>query len=160
MLTVYAVKNATVPRHSSHYSPTSTSEYVQCASSCLNWWKGPLEADLHGARPLCMLKWLDQINGTKSYDLYTTQNYFPGVHVLSDVRRSSQNTSNTILPKAAVSYPFFLSIIKKCDLQFKDLSPDQWEKCMQCMSSIQKAMPEEVECMDSTQKTSGRRVFV
>jgi hypothetical protein len=47
---------ATVPRHFSHYSPTSSSEYVQCASSCLNWWKGPLECDLHGLRPLCLLE--------------------------------------------------------------------------------------------------------
>ena len=115
----------TVPRHYSHYSPTSTSEYVQCASSCLNWWKGPLEADLHGQRPLCMLEWLDQINGPNYYDLYTTHNYFPGVHVLSDARPCTQSTSETRLPIPAVSYHFFLSVIKKCDLQFKDLSPDQ-----------------------------------
>ena len=97
----------TVPRHYSHYSPTSTSEYVQCASSCLNWWKGPLETDLHGERPLCLLEWLDEINGTNSYDLYTTHNYFPGVHVITDARPCTQSTSDTILPIPAVSYHFF-----------------------------------------------------
>jgi len=140
---------ATIPRHYSHYSPTSTSEYVQCASSCLNWWKGPLEADLNGARPLCLLQWLDQVNGTTNYDLYTTHNYFPGVHVLSDARRTCHNPSETNLPKAAVSYHYFLSVIKKCDLQFKDLSPDQCAKCMQLMSSIQKAMPDEVQALQA-----------
>jgi hypothetical protein len=29
----------TVPRHYSHYNTSSTNEYVDCASSALNWWK-------------------------------------------------------------------------------------------------------------------------
>ncbi len=136
---------ATVPRHFSHYSPTSSSEYVQCASSCLNWWKGPLECDLHGLRPLCLLEWLDSINGTHNYEVYTTHQFFPGVHVVSDARPCSVNTCTTQLPVPAVSYHYFLSVINKCDLQFKDLSPDQCARCMQFMSSIQKATPENVE---------------
>ena len=138
---------ATIPRHFSHYSPTSTSEYVQCASSVLNWWKGPLEADVNGACPLCMLEWLDDINGTNIYEQYTTHNYFPGVHAISEARPYSLNTSNTLLPVAAISYHFFLSVIKKFDLQFKDLSPDQCARCMQCMASIQKASPEELPAL-------------
>jgi hypothetical protein len=35
-------KEKLTPHHFSHYIPTSSSENVQCASSCLNWWKGPL----------------------------------------------------------------------------------------------------------------------
>jgi hypothetical protein len=89
---------ATVPRHYSHYSPTSTSEYVQCASSCLNWWKGPLESDLNGVRPLCLLEWLDSINETNSHELYTKHGYFPGVHVVSEARPSTIDTSTTSLP--------------------------------------------------------------
>jgi hypothetical protein len=117
----------TAPRHYSHYSPTSTSEYVQCASSSLNWWKGPLESDIH--------------------EVYTTHNYFPGVHVLSDARPCSVHTTNTALPVPAVSYHFFLSVIKKYDLRFKDLSPDQCAKCMHYMSSIQKASPDELPAL-------------
>ena len=135
---------ATVPRHFSHYSPTSSSEYVQCASSCLNWWKGPLECDLHGLRPLCLLEWLDSINGTHNYEVYTTNQFFPGVHVVSDARPCSVNTCTTQLPVPAISYHYFLSVINKCDLQFKDLSPDQCARCMQFMSSIQKATPDNV----------------
>ena len=61
---------ATIPRHFSHYSPTSTSEYVACASSCLNWWKGPLEVDQDGTHPLCFLQWLDKRNDTNDYHIY------------------------------------------------------------------------------------------
>ena len=135
---------ATVPRHYSHYSPTSTSEYVQCASSCLNWWKGPLESDLNGVRPLCLLEWLDSINETNSHELYTNHGYFPGVHVVSEARPSTIDTSTTSLPVPAVSYHYFLSVVNKCDIQFKDLSPDQCAKCMQCMSNIQNAKPDDV----------------
>jgi hypothetical protein len=139
---------STIPRHYSHYSPTSnTLEYVQCASSCLNWWKGPLECDIHGSRPMCLLEWLDSSNETNNYEMYTTHNYFPGVHVLSDARPCSLITSTTSLPVPAIYYDFFLSVIKKCDLQFKDLSPDQCAKCMHFMSSIQNARPEEVAAL-------------
>ncbi len=134
---------ATVPRHFSHYSPTSTSEYVQCASSCLNWWKGPLESDLNGVRPLCLLEWIDSINATNNYELYTKHGHFPGVHVVSEARPSTLDTGTTSLPVPAVSYHYFLSVVNKCDIQFKDLSPDQCAKCMQCMSNMQNAKPDD-----------------
>ena len=92
---------------------------MQWASSCLNWWKGPLESDLNGLRPLCLLEWLDLTNDTNNYELYIQHGHF---HVVSEARSSPFETSTTSLPVPAVSYHYFLSIVNKCDIQFKDLS--------------------------------------
>ena len=102
---------ATIPRHFSHYSPTSTSEYVACASSCLNWWKGPLEVDQDGTHPLCFLQWLDKRNDTNDYHIYLTHDYFPGVNRPSVSRPLPVTIEPACMPVPAVSCNYFNNIV-------------------------------------------------
>jgi hypothetical protein len=134
---------ASIPRYFSHYSPTSTSEYVACASSALNWWKGDLEYNPDGTRPLCLLEWLDMENNTEHYKFYKLYDYFPGVVGTSESRPRPYKLSlpdSPAIPKPAVPYIYFLNLVQKWDLQFKDQSPDQCAKCMQFICKLQKAV--------------------
>ncbi len=109
----------TVPRHYSHYTTLSTNEYVDCASSALNWWKGPTEVNDDGTASLCFLEWLDLQHGTQHYNFYCTHSYFPGLHDsyfpgLHDERNNLPATlagpNAALIPKPAVSYKYFLSV--------------------------------------------------
>jgi hypothetical protein len=120
----------TVPRHYSHYTTSSTNEYVDCASSALNWWKGPTEVNDDGTASRCFLEWLDLQHGTQHYNFYCTHSYFPGLH---DERNNLPATlvgpNAALIPKPAVSYKYFLSVLNTFKLRFKDLSVDQCATC-------------------------------
>ena len=70
---------ASVPRHYSHFSVSSSNEYVDCASSALNWWRGPLESNADGTSSPCFLEWLDERNTTRHLQLCKDTGWFPGV---------------------------------------------------------------------------------
>jgi len=108
----------TIPRHFSHYSMSSTSEYVDCASSALNWWKGPTETNDDGTVSIPFLEWLVKRNGTEDLPFYNEHAYFPGVHSLT----SRPNLPHTLvgpgalpIPVPAVAYHYFLSMVKAFD---------------------------------------------
>ena len=120
----------TVPRHYSHYTTSSTNEYVDCASSALNWWKGPTELNDDGTASLCFLEWLDLQHGTDHYKFYCTHSYYPGLHdERNNMPASLVGPNAPLVPKPAVSYHYFLSVINKFKLRFKDLSVDQCATC-------------------------------
>ena len=51
----------TIPRHYSHYSMSSLHEYIDYASSILNWYRGPTDINEDGSVSPCFLEWLDEI---------------------------------------------------------------------------------------------------
>ncbi len=61
------------------------------------------------------------------------------------------------MPVPAVPYNYFNNIVSKCDLKFKDLSPDQCAKCMQYMAQIKKAAPNDKDVLRETWEQHKRR---
>jgi hypothetical protein len=134
----------TIPRHYSHYSMSSTSEYVDCASSTLNWWKGPTETNDDGTVSIPFLEWLDERNGTEDLTFYNEHAHFPGVHSLT----SRPNLPHTLvgpgalpIPVPAVAYHYFLSVVKAFDIKYKGLSADQCGTCNEQRAAIKAATP-------------------
>ncbi len=68
-----------IPRHFSHYSLSSLHEYIDCASSIFNWYKGPTDINEDGSISPCFLKWLDDKMGTTNYDFYQMYHFYDGV---------------------------------------------------------------------------------
>lgn len=64
------------------------------------------------------------------------------------------------MPVPAVSYNYFNNIVSKCDLKFKDLSPDQCAKCMQYMAQIKKAAPNDKDVLRETWEQHKRQADV
>lgn len=102
-----------VPRHYSHFSTSSTREYVDCASSGLNWWKGPTEVNDDGTVSPCFLEWLDEKNGTEHHQFFRRYGWWPGVCDLTRANKPLALCGSTGLeiPRPAVSYKYFMSVI-------------------------------------------------
>lgn len=121
---------ASVPRHFSHFSMCSTHEYVDCASSALNWWRGPTEVNDDGTISPCFL------------EFYKSHGWWPGVNVENCDKPAVLCGPNAIrVPQPAVSYRYFLGIVNRFQFRFKDLSADQCSTCIRMRSEIQVATP-------------------
>ena len=120
---------ASVPRHYSHFSVSSSNEYVDCASSALNWWRGPLECNGDGTTSPCFLEWLDQRHQTNHLQVYKESGWFPGVSKGDMPRALLDAEAFDLYPTPAVSYNFFWTVLSKLQIKYKDKAIDQCAKC-------------------------------
>lgn len=130
----------TIPRHYSHYSMSSLHEYIDCASSILNWYRGPTDINEDGSVSPCFLEWLDEKMGTTNYELYKTYHFYPGVNATRDYVHPALTVADALLPpKPCVSYNYFLSVVTQYALRFKDMTPDQCARCNQFRAEVKNA---------------------
>ena len=106
---------ASVPRHFSHFTIGGTFEYVDCASSALQWWRGPTEPNDDGSMTPCFLQWVDERNGTNHQEFYLQHGWWPGVTVCSRNNKPQIlcGTDALSIPVPAVSYQYFWTVLKR-----------------------------------------------
>ena len=106
---------ATVPRHFSHFSVGGTFEYVDCAASIAQLWKGPTELNDDGTTTPCFLEWADERNQTTFQQVYSTYGWWPGMEKFDRANKPASlcapNAPN--IPAPSVSYNYFWSIVKR-----------------------------------------------
>jgi hypothetical protein len=131
----------TIPRHYSHYSLSSLHEYIDCASSILNWYKGPTDVNEDSSTSLYFLEWLDVQKGTSHYvEFYKLYNYYEGVNTGRDYLHPELVGDNaTAPPKATITYHYFRDIVQQHAIRFKDNTPDQCAKCNTFRADIKNA---------------------
>ena len=142
-------------RHYSHYSPTSETEYVDCASSCLKLWGGPTQGEQ------CFIEWFDSIKADDlpegftvgmqgSFAYYNSRNWFPGVND----GRPKPSSIGAGAPKVPVSYSQFLKVCSHFDLKYKDLTPDQCVACNKLNAAVDDASDSDDEKEAEKAKTA------
>ena len=132
----------TIPRHYSHYAMASKHEYIDCASSVLNWYKGPTDVNEDGSISLCFLEWLDIKMGTSHYiDFYTKFNYYKGINNGRDYMHPALagDTTTIVTPEPVVLYSYFLRVVSKYAIRFKDNTPDQCSTCNKLRADVKNA---------------------
>jgi hypothetical protein len=146
-----------VPRHYSHYSPESTVEYVDCASSCMKLWCGPTQGDEDDDR--CFLEWFDGLSkdeleaaGFKeadqgSFKYYTAKKQWPGIH-----NERPKATLPLDAPKLPISFQQFHRVTSTYDMKYKDLTPDQCVTCNTLTSEMANGTEEEKAAANSKLK--------
>ena len=134
----------TMPRHYSHYTTSSTNEHVDCASSALNWWMGPLEKNANGTLSPPFLEWLDAELNTDHVTFYKQHGHYPGVNPGRDkIPHALTLPGAPPVPVPRVSYHYFLSVVTKYKTRFKDLPGDQCATCNKARAEIKGAAPAE-----------------
>ena len=119
---------------------SSLHEYIDCASSVLNWYKGPTDINEDGSVSPCFLQWLDAKMGTSNYDVYQMYHYYDGVNSTRDYIHPALFGDNAVVPpKPCVSYNYFYLVVSEYSLRFKDMTPDQCARCNQLRAQVKNA---------------------